>query len=63
MAPSAASITTRLGGVLHRFAPTRRGLVAAAAVEVAVSLLGLPLPLHVLVGVAAHAALALTRPR
>jgi hypothetical protein len=61
MAPSAASTTTRLSRVLHRCLSTRRALVAAAMVEVAVSLLGLPLPLHLLLGVAAHALLALTR--
>jgi hypothetical protein len=63
MASSAASTTTRLGRVLHWLFPSRRAVLAAAAVEVAASLIGLPLPLHLLVGVAAHLALTISEGR
>lgn len=59
MAPCAASTTsTRMGRVLHFLFPSRRAVLAATAVEVAVSLVGLPLPLHLLVGLAGHLLLA-----
>jgi hypothetical protein len=55
MAPSAASITTtRRGRVLHLLLPSRRAVVAAAEVEIAASLMHLPLPLHLALGVLAH---------
>ena len=55
MAPSAASTTTtRRGRVLHLLFPSRRAVVAAAEVEIAASLMHLPLPLHVALGLLAH---------
>jgi hypothetical protein len=57
MAPSASFTTTRRGRVLHWLFPSRRAMLAVAAVEVAASLVGLPLPLHALAGLLAHVVL------
>ena len=58
MAPSASSITTRRGRILHWLFPSRHAMLAVAAVEVAAFLVALPLALHLLVGVAAHLVLS-----
>ncbi len=64
MAPSASSTTTRRSRVLHWLFPSRRAILALAAVEIAASLVGLPLPLHAVAGLLAHLVLAvLGRPR
>ena len=39
--------------------PSRRAVLCAAVVEVAVGLSGLPAPLHVIIGLIAHIAFAL----
>ncbi len=58
MAPSAASTTTtRRSRAVHLLFPSRRAVVAAAEVEIALSLLHLPLPLHVVLGLLAHVVL------
>lgn len=55
MAPCAASTTpTRLGRVLHWLSPSRRAAVAVAALEIAATLLGLPLALQLVVGLVLH---------
>jgi hypothetical protein len=60
MAPCATSITTtQLGRVLHWLFPSRRVVVAATVVEVAVSLLRFPLPVHVVLAAIAHVLLVL----
>jgi hypothetical protein len=43
--------------VLHWLFPSRRAILALAAVEIAASLVGLP-PLHAVVGLIAHLVLA-----
>jgi hypothetical protein len=59
MVPCADSTaSTRLVWVLHRLFPSRRVVVAATAVEVVAGLLGVPLPVHVLVGLLTHLVLA-----
>lgn len=58
MAPSAASTTTTWRSrVLHVLFPSRRAVIAAAEMEIALSLLHLPLPLHVALGLVAHVVL------
>jgi hypothetical protein len=60
MAPRAASTTaTRRGRVLRLIFPSRRAVFAAVVVEVAASLVGLPLPLHVIVALVTHVVIAL----
>jgi hypothetical protein len=61
MAPSAPFTTTRPSRVLHWLFPSRRVVLAAVAVELAAFLLGLPLPLHIGVALAAHIGLAVVR--
>jgi hypothetical protein len=57
MAPYAASTaSTRLGRVLHWLFPSRRAVLAAAALDIAVLLLGLPVPFHLATAIAFHAA-------
>ena len=63
MAPSASFTTTRRRRVLHWLFPSRRALLAVAAVEIAASLVGLPLPLHALAGLLAHLVLAVLERR
>jgi hypothetical protein len=63
MAPSASS-TTRRSRVVHWLFLSRRAVFAVAAVDVAVSLAGLPLPLHAAAGLGAHLVVTvLVRPR
>jgi hypothetical protein len=62
MASFAVSTTaTRMGRILHWLFPSRRVAVAVAAVEAAAGLLGLPLALHIVVGLAAHIVIAALR--
>ncbi len=59
MASFAVSATaTWMGRVLDWLFPSRRAVAVAAAVEVAASLVGLPLPAHVLVELLTHLLLA-----
>jgi hypothetical protein len=58
MAPSAASTTTtRRNRVLHLLFPSHRAVFASAVVEAALSLLHLPLLVHVVLGLLAHVVL------
>ena len=56
---AASNTTTRLGRLAHWVFPSRQSVALAAAVEGAAMLLGLPLPLHALIGVLAHVVIAL----
>jgi hypothetical protein len=61
MAPHVKTTTasTRVRRVLRWLFPSRRTVLVDAAVEVAAALLGLPAPLHVVIGLAAHFVFAL----
>lgn len=63
MAPSASFTTTRRHRVLHWLFPSRRAMLALAAVEIAASLVGLPPSLHAAAGLMAHLALAVLERR
>jgi hypothetical protein len=61
MAPHVNTTTapTRVRRFVRWLLPSRRAVLADVTVEVAVALLGLPAPLHVIIGLMAHIVFAL----
>ena len=56
---SPTSTRRRLARVQHFVFPSRLGFASALAIELLATLLGLPLPAHLVVGLAVHTVLAL----
>jgi hypothetical protein len=54
MASNAAHHTTGLTHLARKLRPSRRQVVTEIATEVVATLLGLPLPCHLLLGAVAH---------
>lgn len=65
MAPNATKHHSpgQVGRIFHRLFPSRRRLIAETAISIAAFLLQLPLAVHVLVAIAAHAVIRHCRRR